>query len=159
MLMIAGAGIVHCPTSNINLGSGNCPVRKLLNAGVKVGLGTDISGGYSPSMLVAIRDAICVSQAECFKSPNRELKPLSYAEAFYLATLGGAEVLSLDNKVGNFVAGKEFDAILVDVDAAGGPIDTIGFESLSELFQKFLFTGDDRNITSVYVKGRTVVPL
>ncbi|KAH3745148.1 guanine deaminase [Pelomyxa schiedti] len=162
------SSVIHCPTSNFNLGSGCCPVKRLLSRGIKVGLGTDVSGGYHASMLGAMRDAITASQAVHFTqtqcseasshtSPNPPDTALTYIEAFYLATLGGAAALNMDNLVGNFVVGKAFDALLVDAAAANGPIDLFGFETLSDMFQKFFFSGDDRNIKEVYVSGTRVI--
>ena len=55
LLRERGTGVAHCPNSNFSLDSGVAPVRSLLEAGVKVGLGTDVSGGYSPSILDAMR--------------------------------------------------------------------------------------------------------
>ena len=62
LIHTTGSSISHCPASNTSLGSGLCPVRELLDQGVKVGLGTDVSGGYSPSILVAAREAGAVSR-------------------------------------------------------------------------------------------------
>ena len=56
------ASVSHCPVSNSCISSGICPVRELLDLGIEVGLGTDISGGWSPSILVAAREAAMVSR-------------------------------------------------------------------------------------------------
>jgi len=161
-----GSAIIHCPTSNFNLSSGVCPVRRLINHGITVGMGTDISGGYSPSMLAAIRDTITASQVCHFAAVSANgtcgtatppTDALTYEDAFYLATLGSATALRINNKVGNFVAGKEFDAVLVDLGQQNGPIDCFGFENTEQMFQKFLFTGDDRCIKEVYVQGKRVI--
>ena len=93
-------GISHCPTSNINLMSGFLDVKNLLEQGIKVGLGTDVSGGSSCSILNSINDAIIISRV-IDKTNGLNLK-----EAFYLATLGNAKVLNLENKIGNFIIGK-----------------------------------------------------
>ncbi|CEG35203.1 guanine deaminase [Plasmopara halstedii] len=159
--------VIHCPNSNFSLSSGILNVRRLLQIGIKVGLGTDVSGGYSPSMLDAIRQAIIASKLVSMGngSSSDEVndilpKPLTYADAFHLATVGSAEALGLSDKVGNFMIGKSFDALVVDPYAANSPID----ETLDQdedvdvlhMFQKFLFLGDDRNIVKVFVNGRQV---
>ena len=54
--------VSHCPVSNTSISSGLCPVRQLLDDGIEVGLGTDVSGGYSASVLVAAREAAMVSR-------------------------------------------------------------------------------------------------
>ncbi|KAG5458986.1 MAG: guanine deaminase-like protein [Olpidium bornovanus] len=80
---------------------------------------------------------------------------LTLAELVYLATLGGARVLGLP--VGNFEPGMEFDALLVDLAAPAGPVDTFPEEdTLEEMLEKFLFLGDDRNIRRVWVRGNVV---
>lgn len=101
---------------------------------------------------------------------NDNYEPLKYDEVFYLATLGGAEgwyhkhtkntliwpsntviVLALDKKIGNFEVGKEFDALIVDMDVLEGPTDS--HLQPNELLQKFIYCGDDRNVVRVYVAG------
>lgn len=165
MLKEAGSGIAHCPTSNLSMFSGCAHIRKALDSGVRVGLGTDVAGGYSPSILTTIRDAL--STASAVKTadtlhPNltkeeQEKAGLFWQEAFYLATLGGAEALALENTIGNFVVGKSFDALVVDVAAdLSGAIDTFGVESATNLFEKFLYLGTEKNIAHVYVQGRRV---
>lgn len=87
-LMRHSTGVSHCPTSNISLLSGLCPVRKLLDAGISVGLGTDVSGGYSCSIQEAMRHALITSKAIAMK--DKTYKQLDYKDVFYLATMGGA---------------------------------------------------------------------
>ena len=94
------AGISHCPTSNINLMSGFLDVKRLLKQDIKIGLGSDVSAGSSCSILNAINDAISVSRVI-----NKE-NGLNLKEAFYLATLGNAALMNLENKIGNFGIGK-----------------------------------------------------
>lgn len=177
-----GTSIAHCPTSNTKLRSGFCDVRRLLEAGIKVGLGTDVSGGHNASMLIAIQDALNVSLSlNIIKkqniigtgqieypdiNENRNYVPLEYKHVLYLATLGGANALSLDNVCGNFAVGKEFDALLIDIST--GPLDifdipeSVGEKSnsahtkLDQMIQKFVYAGDDRNITKVFVSGKQV---
>lgn len=174
--------VAHCPTSNTNLRSGLCDVRRLLNAGIKVGLGTDVAGGNSASILTAIKDALDVSHHLNFikkhhiigtgkiDSPeteqNKYYEPLNYKEALYLATLGGAEALASSHKVGNFEVGKEFDALFINVgnDPVGSFMEpsndvNLGISAerrLLQYLQKFIYVGDDRNIDEVYVAGRRV---
>ncbi len=149
----SGAGASHCPRSNLTLCSGVAPVRRLLQRGVKVGLGTDMSGGPSPSLWDAMRGAVETSAAVFFVQPH--LKPLSYKEAFYLGTLGGAQLMGMQDKVGSFAVGKWFNAQIINHEAA--TMDTYGTETIADLFQKCFYLLDDRNIEHVYVKGRRVV--
>ncbi|CAH2054368.1 unnamed protein product, partial [Iphiclides podalirius] len=161
LLAKKGVSVAHCPSSNTRLRSGLCPVRKLLDNGLTVGLGTDVSGGDSANILDAMRRAMDVStHLELIGDAKRAL---SWREVFYLATLGGAKALQLDDKIGSFEVGKEFDALVVDVYASGGQVDHHPYsmeeneeEHLFGLLQRFVYVGDDRNITQVYIKGRSV---
>eukprot|EP00903_Cladosiphon_okamuranus_P022459 g20657.t1 len=187
MMLDTKAGVVHCPSSNFNIMSGVANVRRYLKEGIKVGLGTDVAGGYSASMLDCIRQTMIATNVVGMKPDEDGVtwKPLSYQEAFHLATMGGAEVLGLQNVVGNFLPGKQFDALVVDPspgeEAEGegeadsgagsglaanngnglvhGPFDLfpeLG-QGMQTAFEKFLYVGDDRNIERVYVKGNRVV--
>lgn len=132
-------------------------VKKARRANVKVGLGTDVSGGYSPSMLVTIRH--CISTSSALKITQKDYgDALTWRNAFYLATLGGSEALKLDDKIGNFIPGKQFDALIVNLESEGSVIDTFGHETLEEKIEKFIYLGDDRNTSNVFVKGRKVYP-
>ncbi|KAL0780400.1 hypothetical protein CaCOL14_001735 [Colletotrichum acutatum] len=153
-------GVAHCPISNMTVGGGfmAASVRQFLTKGIKVGLGTDSGGGFSSSMLDSIRQAIIASNAREVMSGGKD-KAISLDEVFYLSTLGGAQVCCLEDMIGNFAIGKAFDAILVtsSLDEASGVM-TVREEtdSLRTVFEKFLMTGDDRNIAQVYVQGRLV---
>ncbi|XP_016137388.1 guanine deaminase-like [Sinocyclocheilus grahami] len=151
-----GSAISHCPNSNISICSGMLNVRNVLNHKVKLGLGTDVAGGYSPSMLDAMRRTLDTSKTLTIQDPQH--KTLSFEEVFRLATLGGSEALSLDDQIGNFVVGKDFDALRVNVCVPDGPIDLFPGEGPKVILEKFLNLGDNRNITEVYVAGRRVVP-
>ncbi|KAL0270526.1 UNVERIFIED_CONTAM: hypothetical protein PYX00_007912 [Menopon gallinae] len=156
--------ISHCPNSNVLLQSGLCRTRELLKSGVNVSLGTDCSGGCSVSMLDAIRLAMMSSiQAQFNKLGER----LSYGEAFYMATLAGAQgmelltivvfkCLGIADRTGNFMVGKDFDAVLVDMEN-NSATDLLLDYSINELFQKFLYLGDDRMIAKVFVAGAQVI--
>ncbi|XP_051552464.1 guanine deaminase-like [Myxocyprinus asiaticus] len=151
-----GSSISHCPNSNISICSGLLNVRNVLNHKVKLGLGTDIAGGYSPSILDAMRRTLDTSKALTIQDPQHQT--LTFEEVFRLATLGGSEALSLDDQIGNFVVGKDFDALRVNVCVPDGPIDLFPGDGPKVILEKFLNLGDDRNITEVYVAGRQVVP-
>ncbi|GJJ13807.1 hypothetical protein Clacol_008064 [Clathrus columnatus] len=127
----AGAGISHCPTSNFHLSSGVAKVAEWLDLGIKVGLGTDVSGGFSPSILTTIQHASIASKlaARMSKSvstsedefqedsPNDlSLKTaLTNANLLHLATLGGAQLCNLEDVTGSLETGKDFDALIVDL--------------------------------------------
>ena len=158
-LAALGCGVAHCPTANMTVGGGfmAAPVRRFLDHGLRVGLGTDSGGGFSSSLLDAMRHALIASFAREASTDGAE-RGLTLEEVFYLATVGGAQVAGWGDEVGNFEAGKQFDAVLVDVrDERGGvnaPMEDTDTPKL--MFDKFVMTGDDRNVTQVFVRGRKV---
>ena len=159
IMLEQGCGVVHCPNSNFTLGSGICNVRQWVQEGHVVGLGTDVAGGYSPSILDAIRNARIASVAVTQVTGKQNSKVvqdhrLSFAQLFYLATLGGANCVGLGDVVGNFDVGKDLDALIIDCNAKGSPTTVYEHDNLLDQFQKFLFLGDDRNIIEVIVKGK-----
>ncbi|XP_069122599.1 guanine deaminase-like [Argopecten irradians] len=156
LIRLQQSGISHCPNSNIAIRSGLLDVRTCLDEKISVGLGTDISGGYSSSILNAMRAAICTSNTiAILKGPN--YRQLDYREVFKMATIGGAEVLDMDDEIGNFEVGKEFDALVIDPAVEGGPFDVFRDDTIEDVFQKFVFLGDDRNISRVYVSGHNIL--
>lgn len=152
-----GASIAHCPNSNILLKSGICDVRSLWRNKVKIGLGTDVAGGSAYSILDSMRSAVAVSVAKSFSTPQYE--PLTFHEAFYMATLGGAEALNKADVIGNFAVGKSFDALVINMQQSQGDFDsgshTFTDPQLSLLgkLQKLIFVGDSRNVAEVYING------
>ncbi|KAJ4270512.1 hypothetical protein NW762_002199 [Fusarium torreyae] len=158
--------ISHCPCSNSSLTSGTARVRWMWDKGITVGLGTDMSGGYSPSVLEAARQAALVSRhvAMGLSEEEKERNKLTVEEVLYLATRGGAEVVGLGDRIGGFEEGLEWDAQLIrlgSVDEDGvaeedGNVDVFGWESWEEKVAKWLFNGDDRNVKQVWVRGRLV---
>ncbi|KAK3307453.1 uncharacterized protein B0T15DRAFT_179099 [Chaetomium strumarium] len=165
------AKISHCPCSNSALTSGAARVRWLLDRGIVCGLGTDMSGGFSPSILAAARHAVLVSRHRamgCYSSSEEgEREKLSVEEVLFLATRGGAEVVGLEKKVGGFEVGMEWDAQLVGLGMVdeegkvseqdgGGDVDVFGWQGWEDMVPKWMYNGDDRNTKKVWVKGRLV---
>lgn len=155
LLVKTKAGVAHNPNSNTCLRDGECRVRQLLKAGVKVGLGTDCSAGYSTSMLDSMRQASNVSRHLAMHTGNDEWT-LNFEEIVYLGTLGSAQVVGLEDKIGNFQPGKCFDALIVDV-GQKDCINISGWETNDlALVKKWVFMGDDRSIRKVFVNGKLV---
>ncbi len=141
-----GAG-AFCPTSNLFLGSGLFDLQAMADAGVRVGLATDVGGGTSMSMLRTM--------SEAYKMLHLQGQSLPASRALYLATLGAAKALYLDEFVGNFEPGKEADFVVLDPE--GSQITArraAAAETLDELLFSLIFLGDDRNIAATYVMGR-----
>jgi guanine deaminase len=102
----AGAGIAHCPNSNCSLRSGNMDARRMQAAEVRVGMGTDCSGGYSPSVLENMRFAVNTSKQIFLASPaDANYNAITFADAIYMATKGSALATRLDHKVGTLEEG------------------------------------------------------
>ena len=120
-----GAGVAHCPLSNVYFSNAVFPLRAALAKGLRVGLGTDIAGGPSGSILDACRMAVAASRmledgVDAAIPPDRRGRPQSridFGVALHLATAGGADVLDLP--VGRFAPGCHFDAVLIDPAAPG----------------------------------------
>jgi guanine deaminase len=157
LIALRGSSVSHCPNSNFALNSGCLDIRDLLHRNIKVSLGTDVSGGYSTSMIDACRQAIIASKVIHFQNKTR--LPLTAAEAFSLATLNGAQCLGLQESLGNFKIGKKFDALVINVHAnpqiPQAPENSQN--NLQDLFEKFIFCGDDRCIERVFVNGSEII--
>lgn len=158
-----GAGIAHCPLSNYYFSNAVFPLRRALDAGVNVGLGTDISGGPSPSILDNGRQAIAASRAleegvDAAQSPDERRRPgtrINFREAFWLSTRGGAEVLGLNTGV--FRAGAPFDAVVLDLAAPGSNARVFdSVDSNEDVLEKIVNLATRANIKDVWVEGRKV---
>ena len=145
-----GVFVAHCPASNMNLTSGIAPIRKYLDLGLNIGLGSDVAGGHSDSIFRAITDAIQVSKMY-FRLVNEDYKPLVFSEAFYLATKGGG---SFFGKVGSFEEGYEFDAVVMDDTVLPHP-QTL---TLAERMERAVYLGlDVKKIDAKFVAGRKII--
>lgn len=140
--------VAHCPDSNTNLSSGIAPIRKYLNAGIAVGLGSDVAGGVKTSIFKAMADAIQVSKL-CWRLVDDTLPPLTAAEAFYLGTVGGGAFFG---KVGSFEEGYEFDALVID-DSRYNHTDSLTVE---QRLERTVYLSDERDILHKYVQGRAI---
>jgi guanine deaminase len=141
-----GAAMSFCATSNLFLGSGLFDLDAARAHGIPVGIGTDIGGGTSFSMLRTLAESYKVAQLV-----RQRLSPLA---AFYLATLGGARALGLDDRLGNFVPGKPADFVVLDPEAT--PLMARRMERAQGLIEELfvlMMLGDDRAVAATYVMG------
>lgn len=143
-----GVFIAHCPQSNTNLSSGIAPVRRFLDLGIPVGLGSDVAGGHVTSIFRAMADAIQVSKLR-WRLVDTALKPLTVNEVFYLATMGGGAFFG---KVGTFKEGYEFDAVVLDDSSLPHPQQL----TVKERLERMIYFSDDRNIYDKYVSGMRI---
>ncbi|MDO4740975.1 MAG: amidohydrolase family protein, partial [Eubacteriales bacterium] len=141
-----GVFVAHCPASNMNLSSGIAPVRRYLELGLRMGLGSDVAGGQSDSIFRAVTDAIQVSKMYWrYVDPNA--KAVTFPEAFYLATCGGGEFFG---KVGSFAEGYEFDAVVLDDSSLEHPQELGLLERLERAFYLQL---DAQGVCAKYAGG------
>lgn len=145
LLRDEGAFVAHCPQSNTNLSSGIAPVRKFLDAGIKVALGSDIAGGTDMSIFRAMAEAIRVSKLY-WRLVDSASRPLSIEEAFYMGTVTGG---SFFGRVGNFDRGSEFDALVIDDGSLRAPFAL----SILDRVARIVYCSDDRNIEAKYIRG------
>lgn len=147
----AGAVAVHCPTSNLFLGSGLFPLKALSQRDkpVRIGLATDVGGGTSYSMLKTLDETYKIQQLL-----GERLNPF---ESFYHMTLGNAEAVSLADRIGTLDPGT--DADLVVLDASATPAMALRMEVVRSLADELFLLqtlGDDRAVRETYVAGNAM---
>jgi guanine deaminase len=157
-----GAGIAHCPLSNVYFSDAVFPLRRILQRGVHVGLGSDIAGGGSPSILDNARYAVMVSRmlesgVDSGLSRRQRRRPDSRIDAltaFWLATAGGG--IALDLSVGVFQVGFQFDAMLVDARVPNSNLRLDPADTPEDILQKIIYHAGRTNIREVWVANRHV---
>ncbi|MCP4765664.1 MAG: guanine deaminase [Gammaproteobacteria bacterium] len=143
----SGAAMAFCPTSNLFLGSGLFSLDSANRHGIRVGLATDVGAGTSFSQLQTLNEAYKVCQLA-----GHSLTPL---KAFYLATLGAAESLYLDHRIGNFEVGKEADFVVLDLQATElMELRMQNAQSLEDKLFALMMLGDDRCVQATHVMGK-----
>lgn len=153
LLASTGAGVSHCPLSNAYFANRPFSARAALDAGVRVGLGTDVAGGPSPSLLSQCSHAVVASQqlADAGDPGAR----IDVAAAFWMATLGGAELVGAN--VGLLAPGRSFDAIAVRVPDVARLADD--HDAADDVFEeRVVRLAGPRDIATVWVAGRDVTP-
>ena len=146
LMHATGTACAFCATSNLFLGSGLFDVNDAWDYGINVGIGTDVGGGTSFSLLQTL--------AESYKVTKLLNKSLTAFQALYLATLGGAKSLYLDDKIGNFTVGKEADFIVLNFDSTALIKRRIKCSNnLHEKLFALMMLGDDRSVSAVYIMG------
>lgn len=149
----AGGIAVHCPTSNLFLGSGLFPLKafKRRERPIRIAVATDVGGGSSYSMLKTMDEAYKIQQLL-----GERLNPL---ESWYHMTLGNAEALSLADKIGTLEPGTEAD--LVVLDAMATPAMRLRMETVKTVAEELFLLqtlGDDRSVVETYVAGKAMKP-
>ena len=143
------SAVAFCPSSNLFLGSGLFDLQQAERFGFEVGLGSDIGAGTSLSLLQTMNDAYKVQQLRGDQ--------LVSEKSFYMATLGGARALDLDDHIGNFAVGKEADFIVLDYNAT--PLLQLRMQQCRDIRERlivFSILGDDRAVAATHILGQTV---
>jgi guanine deaminase len=144
-----GSGISHCPTSNLFLGSGLFDMQRLRDGAndIPVGLATDIGGGSSLSMLQTMK-----ASYEICRLNGYNLHP---AKAFYLATCGSAQVMCLEDRIGNVEVGGDADLIILDLHSTPAITNRMRFvEDMWDVLFVQMMMADDRAIRATYINGK-----
>ena len=158
-----GTAIAHCPVSNVCFSNGVLPAARFTRKGIDIGLGTDISGGFSPSLFDNIRQAVISSRMleegvdPSLPSAERGLPQsrISANEAFYYATAGGGQSLSLP--IGRLEENYIWDVQVIDVSAPNAKLPLFDENiSMEDLLHKILFLSRPENIREVWVQGECV---
>ena len=148
-LQQSGAALAFCPTSNSFLGSGLFNLDRMRSNGVPVGLATDIGAGTTFSLLQTLNEAYKVQQLIGNTLPA--------SRGIYLATLGGAQALYLDDQLGNFVTGKVADFIVLNYQATPLLQQRIkAGDSIDEKLFALMMLGDERVVSATYIMGECV---
>ncbi|HEY1899153.1 MAG TPA: guanine deaminase [Steroidobacteraceae bacterium] len=163
LIVARGAAIAHCPLSNVYFSDAVFPLRRMLAAGVHVGLGTDIAAGPSPSLLENARQAVSSSRllesgVDALQTPAQRGCPESRIDAvtaFWMATAAGG--IALDLPVGLFAPGYQFDACVIDTAAPQGNLRVSSGEDAQTVLQKIVHAAARADISQVWVANRRVV--
>ncbi|MBB6669444.1 guanine deaminase [Cohnella nanjingensis] len=158
-----GTAISHCPLSNAYFANSVIPIARWHAKGIEIGLGSDLSGGFSPSLFDNARQAVISSRMledgvnHAVPAAERGVpnSRITIDEAFYLATAGGGESLSLP--IGRLAEEFAWDALIVDVSVPGAKLPLFHEdESLYDIFQKIMYLIRPEHIREVWVQGENV---
>lgn len=144
-----GVFIAHCPESNTNLSSGVAPVRRYLEEGLSVGLGSDVAGGTTENLFAAMAQAIQASKLR-WRLLDNSLKPLTVEEVFFMASKGGGAFFG---KAGSFEPDYAFDAVVIDDGRLVHPQPL----SIRERMERVIYLGDEREVYAKYADGEKIL--
>ncbi|MBK9164741.1 MAG: amidohydrolase family protein [Acidobacteria bacterium] len=140
-----GARIAHCPKSNAKFGHGFAPLEQFLDAGIAVGLGSDsVASNNLCDLLEESRFATLAARTR--PESQRFIGP---REMLRVATLGGAEALGLDDKIGSLEAGKKADLAIISLEAAAQ-------NPIGDVEAALVFSTNGRDTLATYVNGEPI---
>ena len=154
MMRDNAVAVVHCPTSNNNLASGIAPVRRFLQEGVTVMLGSDIAGGHHLSMMRVMQYAVQMNKLHYAMSDGK-FPFLTLSEVFYMATKAAGAFFG---SVSSFEKGYAFDALVIDDSALNARLmGNLDADNLQQRLERFIYLGDDRHIVHRFCEGKEVL--
>ena len=146
LLSRTGAQVIHCPESNMKLASGICPISKLLNSGVNVGIGTDGAASNNDLNLFGeLKSATLLA-----KINSMDATALTASEALTLGTLGGAKALGMDKNIGTIEVGKLADLIAVD-------LYQIEMQPIHDVFSQLIYVNNGSHVTHSWIQGEQIM--
>lgn len=143
-----GIYIAHCPESNMNLSSGIAPVRRFLEDGMHVGLGSDVAGGTTENLFRAMACAVQVSKLR-WRLADQKAEALTAEEVFYMASKGGGAFFG---KTRSFEKGYDFDAVVLDDSRLKSPRPL----DVRSRLERMIYLADEREIRAKFVKGQEI---
>lgn len=146
LLNLYNTSVIHCPQSNMKLASGICPISKLREAGVLVGLGTD--GAASNNNLDMLKEMNSASLLA--KVSSGDASELSAFESLKLATLDSAEAMGMSDRIGSLEAGKQADMIAIDMES-------IGTTPLYNIASQLVYASSSKQVSGSWVAGKQLV--
>lgn len=157
LLAESRSAVAHCPTSDLFLNRGILPLDRVLDAGLRVGLGSDVAGGPDLDIWRVMRCAVESQKARAFFRPG--VRVPTVAEVFYLATLGGARVLGKESVIGTLDLGKDADLVVLDLAHAlpyGARGNIHSDLSAEEVIALLVYRGGPRTVVETFVRGASI---
>jgi guanine deaminase len=155
-----GSRVAHCPASNLFIGAGVMPLAAYLQAGMSVGLGSDVSGGPDASMFSVMRMGAYsqMSRRALASDEDPSFEPLGPLDWLRLGTIEGARALGLEDRIGSIEPGKEADLIVLDPSLTA-PLrdrDPVDLGEPSALVSRLIFRSHPEMVRAAWVRGRRI---
>ncbi len=146
ILQKTGASVVHCPESNLKLASGFCPISKLSEANITIGIGTD--GAASNNDLDMFSET--KTAALLAKGVSQDASSIPAIEALTMATLGGAKALGLDEITGSLKVGKAADIQAIN-------LNTLSSQPVFDPISHIVYCAKSTQVSHVWVNGKCLL--
>ena len=145
--------VAHCPASNLFLASGVMPLARYLEAGLRIGLGSDVAGGPDLSIFTQMRVGAYAKNALQVAGVGASGAAMTPLDWLRLGTLGGARALGLDDRIGSVEPGKDADLIAIDP-AFVAPVAGVEDDAPEDLVSRLIFRSHPDMVRAAWVRGR-----